>query len=98
MNERITYCLMLIPTLPLLAAVVVAVLGPKLLRSLSHIPVILGLAGATVCSLILVAEVFHEQASLQASSPHAGFEQIVTLWTWANVPDAFDLPAGETAM
>ncbi|MCI0358676.1 MAG: NADH-quinone oxidoreductase subunit L [Planctomycetaceae bacterium] len=92
MNERITYCLILIPALPLLAAVIVAVLGPKLLRSLSHIPVILGLAGASVCSLILVAEVLREQDSLPTDREKAGFEQVVTLWTWANVPDAYNLP------
>jgi NADH-quinone oxidoreductase subunit L len=93
MNERITYCLTLIPALPLLAAVVVAVLGPKLLRSSSHIPVILGLAGACVCSLLLIAEVNREQGSLPTDQPHAGFEQVVTLWTWANIPEAYNLPA-----
>jgi len=93
MNERITYCLTLIPVLPLLAAVIVAVLGPKLLRAHSHIPVILGLAGACVCSMILVVEVLHEQASLPTDRQHAGFEQIVTLWTWANVPSAYNLPS-----
>src|SRR4029453_19489817 len=93
MNERITYCLTLIPVLPLLAAVVVAVLGPKLLGGHSHIPVILGLAGACVCSLLLIAEVNREQASLPADHRQAGFEQVVTLWTWANVPAAYDLPA-----
>ncbi len=93
MNERITYCLTLIPALPLLAAVVVAVLGPKLLRAHSHIPVILGLAGACVCSLILIAEVLHEQSSLPIDQPQAGFEQVVTFWTWASVPQAYNLPA-----
>jgi NADH-quinone oxidoreductase subunit L len=96
MNERINYCLMLIPALPLLAAVVVAVLGPKLLRVYSHIPVILALAGSCVCSLMLLAEVSQEQASLASDSQGAGFEQVVTLWTWANVPAAYDLPAEGT--
>ncbi len=96
MNERITCCLTLIPALPLLAAVVVAVLGPKLLRGYSHIPVILGLAGACMCSLLLIAEVNREQASLPTDQPQAGFEQVVTLWTWANVINAYDLPAEGT--
>jgi NADH-quinone oxidoreductase subunit L len=93
MNERITYCLTLIPALPLLAAVVAAVLGPKLLRAYSHVPVIVGLAGSCVCSLLLVAEVLHEQTSLSTDQPTAGYEQVVTLWTWASVPQAYNLPA-----
>ena len=94
MNERITYCLTLIPALPLLAAVVTAVLGPKLLKSFSHIPVIVALAGACVCSLLLISEVNREQSSLPPDQPHPGFEQVVTLWNWATVPAAYELPAG----
>jgi NADH-quinone oxidoreductase subunit L len=91
MNDRIDFCLIAIPALPLVAAVVVALLGPKVLKQFSHLPVILALAGATVCSLVLCRDVYLEQAALATSPRRAGFEQITVLWTWANVADAFDL-------
>ena len=91
MNDRIDYCLVLIPAFPLLAAVVVAVLGPRVLKKLSHVPVILALAASTVCSLMLCLEVSREEAALQPGN--AGFEQVTVLWTWANVADAYDLKA-----
>src|SRR5688500_6235702 len=46
-----------IPLLPLLGAVLVAILGPRILKSASHWPVILGLAGAVVCSGLLFGAV-----------------------------------------
>ncbi|MEX2175198.1 MAG: NADH-quinone oxidoreductase subunit L [Pirellulaceae bacterium] len=92
MNDRIAYCLVLIPALPLLSAVVVAVLGLKLLKKFSHLPVILALAGSCVCSLVLLSEVSREQ-SRTLEGQQDGFEQVVTLWTWANIPAAYDLPA-----
>jgi NADH:ubiquinone oxidoreductase subunit 5 (subunit L)/multisubunit Na+/H+ antiporter MnhA subunit len=92
MNDRITFCLTIIPALPLLAAVVVAVLGPKLLKAYSHVPVVLALAGACVASLVLVGEVSREQASVTVRQAGQGFEQVVTYWTWAAVPDALAAP------
>jgi NADH-quinone oxidoreductase subunit L len=92
MNDRITFCLTIIPALPLLAAVVVAVLGPKLLKAYSHVPVVLALAGACVASLVLVGEVSREQSSVAVRQAGQGFEQVVTYWTWAAVPDALAAP------
>jgi NADH-quinone oxidoreductase subunit L len=87
MDDTIRNCLILIPALPLAAAVLVAVLGPRVLRSFSHWPVVLALAGSFLASLVLLREVSQEQARVRTD----GFEQIVTLWTWANVGNAYDL-------
>src|SRR5689334_8395684 len=89
MDDTIRNCLILIPALPLAAAVLVAVLGPRILRGFSHWPVVLALAGSLIASLVLLREVNQEQARATAG----GFEEIVTLWTWASVGDAYDLKA-----
>src|SRR5688572_18813962 len=96
MDDTIRNCLILIPALPLAAAVLVAVLGPRALRSLSHWPVILALLGSFLCSLVLLREVIQGQSS----NPAGGFEQVASLWTWADVVNAYELapnpPAVET--
>jgi len=87
MDDTIRNCLILIPALPLAAAVLVAALGPRVLRSLSHWPVILALLGSFVCSLVLLREV----SLAQSGNSVGGFEQVVSLWTWADVADAYEL-------
>jgi NADH-quinone oxidoreductase subunit L len=89
MTDTITSCLILIPALPLAAAVVCAVLGPKLLRGYSHWPVVLAFLGSFLASLVLLREV----AVNQTDGVPGGFEQVVALWTWADVPDAYSLAA-----
>jgi NADH-quinone oxidoreductase subunit L len=89
MDDTIRNCLILIPALPLAAAVLVAVLGARVLKSYSHWPVILALGGSFVCSLVLLREV--NQAPRSAGD--GGFEQVTTLWTWANIDNAYDLQA-----
>ena len=78
--------LMLIPLLPLAAAVLTALLGPKLLRSWSHVPAILGIAGALVVSIMLLMQVTADQASADET---IGYEQVVTFWTWAAIDEAY---------
>ncbi|MDX1947394.1 MAG: NADH-quinone oxidoreductase subunit L [Pirellulaceae bacterium] len=90
MQDTISLCLMLIPALPLAAAVLIGALGPRLLKNYSHLPLILALAGSCVCALALYREVGLEQAKSGAQSI-AGFEKVITLWTWADIPDAYDL-------
>src|SRR5437868_1178003 len=89
MDDTIRNCLIVIPALPLIAAVLLAVLGARVLRGYSHWPVILALAGSFVASLIL----FREVASAQARELDGGFEQIVTLWNWAAVGHQYNLTA-----
>ncbi len=89
--------LILIPLLPLLAAVITAILGPKLLRGRSHWPVILGIGGSVLCSLLLAGHVRSQVSDLQQSASETqgmgatpvGFEEVYTFWTWAWINDAY---------
>ncbi|RIK75302.1 MAG: NADH-quinone oxidoreductase subunit L [Planctomycetota bacterium] len=49
--------LWLIPGAPLVAAIVIALFGPRVLRQRSHWPCWLALAASTVCAVILLADV-----------------------------------------
>ncbi|MEX0937603.1 MAG: NADH-quinone oxidoreductase subunit L [Pirellulales bacterium] len=91
---RIQWMLVLIPALPLAAAVMTAALGPKLLRGRSHWPTILALAGSLVCSLVLAMDVARESRAVHdAGTAAVGWEQTVDLWVWAKVDDAHRAPA-----
>jgi NADH-quinone oxidoreductase subunit L len=102
MDSSIAFYLCVIPALPLLAAVVVALLGAKLLKEQSHLPVAIALAGSFLCSLLLVLDIQHAQSAPastlepQALESVGGFEQIVTLWTWADIPQAYEQPPRDT--
>lgn len=103
--------LVLVPSLPLAAALVTAVLGPRVLRTRAHWPALLATPAALVLSVLLLWHVQRQlqrplapdataAASLQASgtdgllagsgtSPRAaGYEETVTLWSWAVIPEA----------
>ena len=83
--------MILIPALPLLAAIVTALLGPRVLRTQSHWPAILGMAGACICSLLLLLAVRQQVAQpVEQVAPTVGYEQVQSLWTWARVPQAVD--------
>jgi NADH-quinone oxidoreductase subunit L len=94
----------LVPALPLAAAILVATLGPLLSRGLGRqqfwiaLPVIVALAVSCLFSLQLVQAVAREQqraASATGTLPRqAGYERIVTLWTWASVEDAYVASGG----
>jgi NADH-quinone oxidoreductase subunit L len=91
MQDTIQTCLILIPALPLAAAIVVAALGWKL-QEKSHVPVVLALVGSFCASLLLLREV----TSLQADTSGAvGYEYVFNLWNWADVHQAYDLPGGD---
>ncbi len=87
--DTITLCLILIPALPLAAAILIGLLGARVLRNASHWPVIIALSGSFLCSLALAGEIM--RAHKAQPSGTAGYEKVVTLWTWANVVDAYDL-------
>ena len=82
-----------IPLLPLLAAIVTAVLGPKVLRAGSHIPAVICIASSFVFSLLLLSEVRREQHA----APDGGFEIIVPLWNWIDLPQSYELPGAPKA-
>lgn len=81
----------LIPAFPLAAAIITAILGPRVLRSQSHIPTIVAIVCSFFCSVVLLFQVHSAQQNVDAHA--AGFEQIVTLWTWGNVEGAYDQSA-----
>ena len=72
----------------------VAIFGARLLKEHSHWPVVLALLGSFFFSIVLWREVL----AGQKTNPAGGFEQIVPLWTWAEVPDAYDLKANPPAV
>ena len=85
-----TTLLILIPTLPLLAAVVTALLGPRWLRASSHWPALLGILASFALSLALVRDVNNDSSKYQSATDNAvGYEKVCTLWTWAALPDAY---------
>ncbi len=92
--------LILIPALPLAAAVAAAVLGPRLLRGRSYAPVVAALVLSFVAGLVLL---FQVQKLVDASETKAGsgqpksVEQVFSLWSWASVPDAMPAVGAEQA-
>ena len=90
--------LILIPALPLAAALLTAVLGPKILRAKSHWPTILALSISCAASLLLVYQVHQaaeETAKQSAAKNVLGYEKIVTLWSWAKTDGAYFRPPAE---
>ncbi|HVA48173.1 MAG TPA: NADH-quinone oxidoreductase subunit L [Pirellulales bacterium] len=81
--------LILIPGLPLAACLITALAGAKLLRERSHWPIIAALVGSFVCSLILLFAV--NNLSAAAGDDAVGVERIYPLWTWADLPGAYQL-------
>jgi NADH-quinone oxidoreductase subunit L len=80
----------LIPLLPLAAAIVVGCFG-WLLKGRSHLPVVAALAVSFALSLLLLKEVSSEANShaKDTVSKLVGYEQTFTLWQWANIADAY---------
>ena len=73
MSEDIQHIVLwLIPAAPLLAAIVTALLGPKLLRYKSHLPCWSALAVSFVCSLILLLKILPSVSGPQLIA--SGFE------------------------
>jgi NADH-quinone oxidoreductase subunit L len=84
-----------IPGLPLLAAIICALFGKRVLGEKSHIPVVLALAGSFLLSVALLRQV-HQQAGAESAKTSIGFEKTVDLWQWATVKEA--LPTPEAAL
>jgi NADH-quinone oxidoreductase subunit L len=87
----------LIPALPLLAAILIGILGKRVLKERSHWPCVLAIGSSFVFSLGLLAEVrqLDGAAAVNGASGDAaakasvGVEKIITLWTWADVTKAY---------
>ena len=102
--DRISLLVILVPALPLAAAILTAVLGPRILRERCHYLVIAAIFGAFLCSLGLLNEVSDGQAATAAreslitssESEIGTFERVVTLWTWADVGGAYSFSPAES--
>jgi NADH-quinone oxidoreductase subunit L len=78
--------LILIPALPLAAALLTAVLGPRVLRERSGWPTVAALLISCAASLLLVYQVHHSapaSGNQNGVKTALGYEKIVTLWSWA---------------
>ena len=108
--DSIRTLLIAIPALPLSSAVLTSLLGPRVLKQRSHWLTIGALSAAFVCSLLLVRQVHIQQSATReivnasarrGESPTTGFEQVITLWTWANVSNAYQqakTPPGDSPL
>lgn len=90
MTDATTILLVLIPALPLGASIVTALLGARMLKDNSHVPVVVCLVAAFVASLMLLSQVHASSASAESM---VGWESVTNLWTWASIPDAISTPA-----
>jgi len=85
--------LIAVPALPLAGALFVALTGWKL-KGLAHWPIVLTLAASFLCSLGVLNHVREQVAvnqALPAGEPAktVGYEMIVPIWTWLDIPDAY---------
>jgi NADH-quinone oxidoreductase subunit L len=83
--------LVVIPALPLAAALLCAALGKWLLREKSHWPVVLAIGASCLASIALVFAVQRGAelaAGQETAEKRVGYEKIVRLWSWAVVNDA----------
>ena len=82
--------LILIPLLPLAAAIVVACFGWAL-KERSHLPIVAAIGVSFLLSLGLLKEVQNGVKALakEPTPSSVGYEKTITLWTWADVADAY---------
>jgi NADH-quinone oxidoreductase subunit L len=81
--------LVLIPALPLAAAVLTAALGKHLLRGQSHLPAVAAIALSCAASIILVFRVQGAAERTAGDPQRVGCEKVVSLWRWAVVEEAY---------
>ena len=94
MSSEAQTFLVMIPALPLLAAIVTALFGKSILGSKAHYPVVAGIGASCVFSLLLLSQVVGAVEEAAKAAPDApGWEATVDLWRWAQVNDAIDAPA-----
>jgi len=94
MFDTMDTLIVLIPALPLAAAVLTALFG-KLLKERSHWPGVLAIGGAFVLSVMLLIQV--NEASRAEESTGVGWEHTVNLWNWITVDGALARPSAAHA-
>jgi NADH-quinone oxidoreductase subunit L len=81
--------LILVPSLPLASAVATALLGKKVLGQRSHLPVVAAIGLSCVAAVVLAFLVRTKAAEASQRPGQAGYEQVVALWTWADVKGTY---------
>jgi NADH-quinone oxidoreductase subunit L len=94
MSEQIDKLLVLIPALPLAGFLLLAFFG-RAIGTRSHWPVVLAFAGSFVLSVPLLLRVEREASAMASDQNAVGYEHICTLWTWADVQDAYSLQGSQ---
>ncbi len=85
--------LILVPLLPLLAALVTVIAGRRL-GSRAHLPAIFGIAAAAIVAVSLVITTARSSGGGENPRP---VDMVTTLWEWATVADAYEPEAGSPA-
>lgn len=80
-----TFLIILIAAMPLGAAILTAVLGPRLLREFSHVPAVTATAISFIASLALLLLVGQTLAQHSADGEQRVLERVVQLWSWADI-------------
>jgi NADH-quinone oxidoreductase subunit L len=90
--------LVLVPLLPLLGAIFTVLLG-RTLGAKAHLPAMLGIAGAAVVAITLLAATARDVGPARGdhAEPVRPVEMISTLWQWASFESAYTPPAGSPA-
>ncbi|WP_347245129.1 NADH-quinone oxidoreductase subunit L [Thermogutta sp.] len=83
-----SFLIVLVAGMPLVAALVTAVLGPRVLREASHVPTVTATAISFIGSLALLGMLL--RATPAAHDAHSEehvrtFERVFELWTWADI-------------
>lgn len=79
------FLIILIAVMPLGAAILTAVLGPRHLREYSHVPAVTAVAISFVASLALLFLTVRTLGSTSSHSEQPVLEHVVQLWTWAEI-------------
>jgi len=90
--------LVLVPLFPLLGAIFTVLLG-RTLGAKAHLPAMLGIAGAAVVAITLLAATARDVGPARGdhAEPVRPVEMISTLWQWASFESAYTPPAGSPA-
>jgi NADH-quinone oxidoreductase subunit L len=84
-----TFLIVMIPALPLAAAIITLVFGARLLKDQSHVPLAVAVPASFVLSLVLLRALL--AGAPPASQAARGQEEVRVLWTWTAVEGAYTL-------
>ena len=86
-----SFLLVLVPLLPLLAALATVIAGRRL-GARAHLPAVVGIAAAAVVALSLLVVTARSRGNAETPRP---IDVVAPLWQWATVEDAY-APASDS--